>query len=308
MELAKAMKLDPKLFNQQIHIKSLRGQLKDLMALSQYFKQLKPNTYKVIIVDAFYRTLPDKTDENDNGSIARLYNILDCLAMYLNCAFILIHHTSKGNQSQKSITDVGAGAGSQSRAVDTHLVLRPHEDADKIVMDAAVRSWAPLKSLVLRKQHPLFEVDTEADATALLGAEKKRQEKSEPTLEEFVEHCIGNQDPCSITDIIHQAKESFSLSERKTKTMVESALEENLAVKFASGTRMQYVKYRDGYNGEKGQWVAALLARNPDADVANVAQLTGASKRYVRLVKSGNEAEMAGNDFRFISPLSPEDE
>ncbi len=307
MELAKAMKLDPKLFNQQIHIKSLRGQLKDLMALSQYFKQLKPNTYKVIIVDAFYRTLPDKTDENDNGSIARLYNILDCLAMYLNCAFILIHHTSKGNQSQKSITDVGAGAGSQSRAVDAHLVLRPHEDSDKIVMDAAVRSWPPMDSLVLRKQHPLFEIDTEADPTALLGAEKKRQEKSEPTLEEFVEHCIGNQDPCSMTDIVRQAKEGFSLSERKAKSMVESALEENLAVKWTVGARTQYAQHRDGFNCEMGQWVAAILAHNPDADTAQIAQITGLSDRYIRRLKSGTDPELDEIEFRPSSALSPED-
>jgi len=308
MELAKAMKINPKLFSQQVKIKSLRGQLKDLMALSQYFQRLKPNTYKVIILDAFYRTLPDKTDENDNGAIARLYNSLDCHAMRLNCAFVLIHHTSKGNQSQKSITDVGAGAGSQSRAVDTHVILRPHEDEDKIVMDAAVRSWAPLESLVLRKQHPLFEVDTSADPTALLGAEKKREPKKEVMLNEFVDTCIGSQDPCLMSDIARLASKHYDLSERKTKAMVDSAIDENLAVKIHTGNRIQYTKFREGFSGEKGQWVAALLSRNPDADIANIAQLTGASQRYVRMVKNGNDAEMAGNDFRDSSTLTPDEE
>ncbi|OHB60853.1 MAG: hypothetical protein A2Y12_10110 [Planctomycetes bacterium GWF2_42_9] len=305
MELAKAMKLNPKLFSQQVKIKSLRGQLKDLMALSQYFGRLKPNTYKVIILDAFYRTLPDKTDENDNGAIARLYNTLDCLAMYLNCAFVLIHHTSKGNQSQKSITDVGAGAGSQSRAVDTHVILRPHEDADKIVMDAAVRSWAPLESLVLRKQHPLFEVDTTADPTALLGAEKKREPKKEVLLNEFVDTCIGSQDPCLMSDIARLASQHYDLSERKTRAMVDSAIEENLAVKIHTGNRVQYTKFREGFSGEKGQWVAALLARNPDADIANIAHLTGVSERYVRRIKCGTGAELAGTEFRDSSTLTP---
>ncbi len=308
MELAKAMKLNPKLFSQQVKIKSLRGQLKDLMALSQYFQRLVPNTYKVIILDAFYRTLPDKTDENDNGAIARLYNSLDCHAMRLNCAFVLIHHTSKGNQSQKSITDVGAGAGSQSRAVDTHVILRPHEDEDKIVMDAAVRSWAPLEPLVLRKQHPLFEVDTSADPTALLGTEKKREPKQEVTLNEFVETCIGSQDPCLMSDIVRLASKHYDLSERKTKAIVDSAIDENLAVKIHTSNRIQYAKFREGFSGEKGQWVAALLARNPDADVANIAQLTGASQRYVRMVKNGNDAEMAGNDFRDISTLTHDEQ
>jgi virulence-associated protein VapD len=308
MELAKAMKLNPKLFSQQVKIKSLRGQLKDLMALSEYFQRLKPNAYKVIILDAFYRTLPDKTDENDNGAIARLYNSLDCHAMRLNCAFVLIHHTSKGNQSQKSITDVGAGAGSQSRAVDTHVILRPHEDEDKIVMDAVVRSWAPLESLVLRKQHPLFEVDTTADPTALLGAEKKREPKKEVLLNEFVDTCIGSQDPCLMSDIVRLASKHYDLSERKTKTMVDSAIDENLAVKIHTGSRIQYTKFREGFSGEKGQWVAALLSRNPDADIANIAHLTGASQRYIRMVKNGNDAEMAGNDFRDSSTLTPDED
>jgi hypothetical protein len=308
MELAKAMKLNPKLFSQQVKIKSLRGQLKDLMALGQYFGRLKPNTYKVIILDAFYRTLPDKTDENDNGAIARLYNSLDCLAMYLNCAFVLIHHTSKGNQSQKSITDVGAGAGSQSRAVDTHVILRPHEDADKIVMDAAVRSWAPLESLVLRKQHPLFEVDTSADPTALLGAEKKRESKKEVILNEFVDTCIGSQDPCLMSDIARLASQHYDLSERKSKAMVDSAIDENLAVKIHTGSRVQYTKFREGFSGEKGQWVAALLARNPDADIANIAQLTGVSERYVRKIKCGTDAELAGTEFHDSSTLTRDED
>ncbi len=44
------------------------------------------------------------------------------------------------SQAGKAITDVGAGAGSQSRATDTHLILRPHEEKNCAVLDAAVRS------------------------------------------------------------------------------------------------------------------------------------------------------------------------
>ena len=41
---------------------------------------------------------------------------------------------SKGDQSGKSTTDVGSGAGSQSRAADTHLIIRQHEQEDVAVM------------------------------------------------------------------------------------------------------------------------------------------------------------------------------
>ncbi len=74
----------------------------------------------------------------------------------MKTSFICIHHASKGNQSDKATTDVGAGAGAQSRAVDTHLVLRPHEEDDAIVLDAAVRSWPPVQSRALRWTFPVW--------------------------------------------------------------------------------------------------------------------------------------------------------
>jgi RecA-family ATPase len=150
-EVSRAMAFETRFYNKNLTNISLRGHLQDLHALKTLFAEFRPGLFKVIIIDAFYRILPDGTDENDNGAIAKLYNSLDIYAAQLKCAFILIHHTSKGNQANKSVTDVGAGAGAQSRAVDTHLTLRAHEDDDTVVMDAATRSWPPLKSMVLRK-------------------------------------------------------------------------------------------------------------------------------------------------------------
>jgi hypothetical protein len=46
--------------------------------------------------------------------------------------------------------DVGGGAGAQSRATDTHLVLRPHEEDNVVVRNAAVRTWAPIVPMWLR--------------------------------------------------------------------------------------------------------------------------------------------------------------
>ena len=62
--------------------------------------------------------------------MTEIMNALDSHAERLDCAFINIHHSSKGDQSNKSVTDVGAGAGVLSRAVDTHITLRPHELED----------------------------------------------------------------------------------------------------------------------------------------------------------------------------------
>ena len=127
-----------------LHVEALRGRLQDLFTLRHYFEQLEPRRYRLIVLDAFYRFLPVGTDENDNGAMAHLYNVLDSCAARLECAFVLIHHASKGSQADKSVTDVGAGAGSMARATDTHLILRPHEEDNVVVLDCAARSWPPL--------------------------------------------------------------------------------------------------------------------------------------------------------------------
>jgi hypothetical protein len=40
--------------------------------------------------------MPRDTDENDNGTMAQVYNVLDAYAAKLQCAFVLIHHSTKG--------------------------------------------------------------------------------------------------------------------------------------------------------------------------------------------------------------------
>ena len=102
-------------------IDNQRGRLKDIYELGRGVEMLKKHQFKLVIIDAFYRAMPMKMDENDNGGMAKLYNAIDRYAKELDCAFVLIHHTSKGNQSIKNVTDVGSGAGAQSRAADAHL-------------------------------------------------------------------------------------------------------------------------------------------------------------------------------------------
>jgi hypothetical protein len=90
---------------------------------------------------------------------------------------VLVHHASKGNQSLKAITDVESGAGSQSRAADTHLILRPHKDEGVAVLEAAVRSWAPVEPLCLRWKFPTWQADETLDP-AELKSDKQRSNAS----------------------------------------------------------------------------------------------------------------------------------
>ncbi|MEM7630362.1 MAG: AAA family ATPase, partial [Planctomycetota bacterium] len=147
----------------RIFVDNLRGRLQDIFTLAPYFEAIEPGRYKVIVLDAFYRFMPAGGDENDNGTMANIYNRIDSFADRLGCCFVLIHHSTKGSQSGKSVTDVGAGAGAQSRATDTHLVLRPHEEDGVVVLDAAVRSWPPIEPTCLRWSFPVWNADRSLD-------------------------------------------------------------------------------------------------------------------------------------------------
>jgi len=181
-----------------LFVANLRGGLLDIVSLGPYFQSLKPGRFRVIVLDAWYRYMPAGTDENDNGTMASLYNQLDHHAARLECCFILIHHSSKGGQASKAVTDVGAGAGAQSRAADAHLVLRAHEEKDVIVLDAAVRSWPPIEPVCLRRNFPVWDPDDTLDPASLAGPRSRRSKSTTPskpkpepwTPERFVEAFI----------------------------------------------------------------------------------------------------------------------
>ena len=169
---------------QRVFVQNLRGHWQDIFSLGPYFRSLEPGRFRVIILDAMYRFMPREMDENDNGTMANVYNAIDRYADLLGCCFVLIHHTSKGNQSGKAITDVGAGAGSQSRATDTHLVLRPHEEDDVVVLEAAVRSWPPVMPRCLRWAFPVWTPADDLDPTLLRSERPRRTRKAEADADE----------------------------------------------------------------------------------------------------------------------------
>ncbi len=296
--ISEAMRLPHHLYSGNIDLVSLRGHLRDLYAMGEWFIRLESGRYKLIIIDAFYRTLPRDTDENDNGAIANLYNCVDHYAARLGCAFVLIHHTSKGNQSGKSVTDVGAGAGSQSRAADTHLVLRPHEEEGIVVLESAVRSWPPMAPRALLWRWPLFVPTEDVDPSALQGAIKPKPKLRETSLDEFVEACIAINDPCSKRSVGYEAGQRLGLSERQAYDMLDLTMERGLVARIRTGAQMRYVKSRPGVSGDKALWTAALLAHAPEENTQDIADAVGVSRQYVNQIRRsvfGNSLETAGN-------------
>ena len=129
--------IDPS-FRSPINFLSLRGKNVDLEGLETI---LSDESWDLIILDAWYRFIPQGVSENDNAQVMSLYNRLDTIADKTGAAIIAVHHTSKGDQRGKGITDIGSGAGSQTRACDTHMVLLPTEDEDVIQLSATCRSF-----------------------------------------------------------------------------------------------------------------------------------------------------------------------
>ncbi len=287
----------------RIFVENLRGRLQDLYNLGPYFRKFPPGRFKVVILDAFYRFLPMRADENDNGTMAGLYNYLDAFANYLKCCFVLIHHTSKGNQSLKDLTDVGAGAGAQSRATDTHLVLRRHEETDAVVLDAAVRSWPPVAPRCLRWAFPVWTPADDLDPVDLKKEGGRKAAKSEDggeerpswTVDSFVEAFV-RAEPRSQARILEDAEQA-GLSSRKVGRYLDLAEEDGLIHPWVIGPRktpgfatVEQPSEELPQDDTKRAAVQAALAQNPELSTKDLAEQCGVSVRYVQKIRRELEA------------------
>ncbi len=123
-----------------LRVSSLRGSGLDIGGLEAMMGEIGASQYDVVVLDALYRFLPEGTSENDNAQMMAIYNALDRIGRIYGCSIIVVHHASKGEQSSKSITDIGAGAGSITRAADSQVVLLPHEVEGLVCVESFCRS------------------------------------------------------------------------------------------------------------------------------------------------------------------------
>ena len=284
---------------QRVFVQNLRGHWQDIFSLGPYFRALEPGRFRVIILDAMYRFMPREMDENDNGTMANVYNAIDRYADLLGCCFVLIHPTSKGNQSGKAITDVGAGAGSQSRATDTHLVLRPHEEDDVVVLEAAVRSWPPVMPRCLRWAFPVWLPADDLDPTLLRSEQPKRtrQEEKQPDwdAERFTSTFVGVE-PKLVDPLLVEANRQ-GINDFKCRTLLRKAEAVGLVYRWDMGRgRLSYAtqappheqaeENAPGALSAKRLSVEALLRQSPELSAAEVANLCGVTDRYVRRLRA----------------------
>jgi Bifunctional DNA primase/polymerase, N-terminal/AAA domain/Primase C terminal 1 (PriCT-1) len=187
--------------DETLFVQNVRGSLVDIMEMRRFFQAVQPGKFSLVILDALYRFMPRGFDENDNGAMASIYNALDEYAQMLGCSFLLVHHTSKGSQANKSVTDVGAGAGSQSRAADTHLVLRPHAVVNAVTLEATTRSWPPIDPVVLRWGHPVWNIDSRLDPRHLKESKPPKKADGEPHTPESFTKSFVTAEPATTEEI-----------------------------------------------------------------------------------------------------------
>jgi hypothetical protein len=253
----------------------------------------------VIILDAMYRFMPREMDENDNGTMANVYNAIDRYADLLGCCFVLIHHTSKGNQSGKAITDVGAGAGSQSRATDTHLVLRPHEEEDVVVLEAAVRSWPPVMPRCLRWAFPVWLPADDLDPTLLRSEQPKRTRQVEKQPEWDAERFTSTfvQAEPKLADALLVEANRQGINDFKCRTLLRKAEAVGLVRRWDMGRgRLGYATQAPppdqaeedapGAPTAKRLRVESLLLQSPELSATEIAERCGVTERYVRRLRS----------------------
>jgi hypothetical protein len=226
---ARAIKLDQ--YGDKLFVENVRGRLRDIHAMASYFAQFQAGQFRVVILDAMYRFLPAGVSENDNAEMAQVYNAIDRYAAQLDCCFVCIHHSTKGSQTNKAVVDVGAGAGSQSRAADCHLVLRAHERESVYVVDGVTRSFKPIEPFCIQRNHPLWNPALDLDP-ALLKPDKPPRKKAEPkadtpkelpwTAERFTSEFI-TAEPQHRLAIIDAALYA-GLSDRRAEKLLKSAV------------------------------------------------------------------------------------
>lgn len=164
-EVAAARGVNLRDLDQWLEVVPLRGQDMDLYKLEPQLRAMQD--VALCVLDPLYRLLPANTSENDNAAIGRFYSKLDNIAAATGSAMICIHHANKSNQSGMAVTSVGSGAGSMSRAVDSYIILRNHEEDDVVVLDGALRSFPPLTPACYRWNHPVWNPAPELDPAKL---------------------------------------------------------------------------------------------------------------------------------------------
>ena len=226
-QVAKALGVNPE---GSIEFNVLRGSDVDIEALDGKLDEIGASRFDIIVIDAFYRILPKGMSENDNGSMTQVFNKLDSIARKNECAIVNIHHSSKGNQGDKAITDVGAGAGAISRAADTHLAIREHLEEGLFIIDAVTRSGISPKPITAQLDWPIWnKVDIDPVAKTFENGRDKQNSAKTQKSDEVNEMIIGffGTEPKTVADCWEECKLEAGYTQRSFYNKISKLAKED---------------------------------------------------------------------------------
>lgn len=249
-KVAAAMGLEREDYAGNLDYLSLRGAKgRDIHALKSRLGAFEPGRYKLIVLDAVYRLLPRGVDENSNSDMTDFMGELDELAKNMGAAVVGVHHTSKGLQSGKAVTDVGAGAGAMSRATDMHLVLIPHEEDGAAVLYAAPRSFPQREPKCLRFEYPLWKDAPDLNPEDVRKTARGRKPDAPPppkpetefqwTTVTFAQKFLGDVPQTLATLTVKAEEVDPEVSEYMVRKLLNKAVAVGLAHRWSCGPKGQ---------------------------------------------------------------------
>jgi len=164
---------------------NMRGRSDGLDEICETIADRGPGYYRLIIVDPLFCFYPNDPNfsENDNAQMRRVADKIIRLGELTQAAIMVVHHAGKGNQSDRTIADTGAGAGSLARGADAWLRLLPHESDGAVVLDGVVRDFSPMAASAWRYnlESYLFDqaLDLDPAELATTGRRRKGGDKAE---------------------------------------------------------------------------------------------------------------------------------
>ena len=231
-----------------LDIQVLRGRTKQIVRAILNARTKGPGYYRLIIIDPLSCFYPDdpRFSENSNSDMRRVYDSIITLASETRAAIVVVHHFSKGSQAEKSVVDLGSGAGAIARSGDAHIGLRAHKETGAIVCDMVVREFAENMPTAWRWSYPVFVPAPDLNPLELAGTKAKTQKAPKPakpdpmTTDEFVRHFIS-ETPRELAYIQASARGS-NISTKAAAQVVKEAVATGKAHKWDMGNKAP-IKY-----------------------------------------------------------------
>ena len=115
-------------------------------------------------------------------------------------------------------------------------MLREHKQADRVVLDAVLRSFPPVEPVVLKWEFPLWKVDNAADPTAIKSSGDEKQRLRDESGKASIMALVATQPRTE-----HEVRDSASMGLPRAGASCSSS--SRTRAKSASGRRRERTKH-----------------------------------------------------------------